>query len=248
MKGIISWNGQRSDQFGITIENFPSYTKPERKRDIFSVPGRNGDIILMHDAWENVLQKYEIFAGNGKRGAVSGGFSRVADWLYGPSGYCELWDDFDPDHYREAYFAGPFDVVPSLVGRTGRATISFNCKPQRFLMIGKEPVKFTETGVIHNPTAYSAKPLINIKGGPLVTNLTTLQIWNRTITLTAFPSSGELVIDCENMECYDGDGNRANNYVSITSNEFPTLKPGDNNVRIRGDITEVTITPRWFEI
>lgn len=246
MKGIISWNGERSDQYGITIEKFPTYTKPERKREVFSVPGRNGDIVLMQDSWENVTQKYDIFAGNGKRASIPGGFSRVADWLYGPSGYCELWDDFDPEHYRLAYFTGPFDVEPSLVGRTGRTTITFSCKPQRFLMSGKDPVSFTATGKIFNPTAFSAKPLIEIKGG-VISDLTTLQVWNRTIIPSSFPG-GALFIDSEAMECYDANGNNANQYVSISSNEFPTLRPGENDIVIRGNITEVVITPNWFDI
>ena len=64
MNGVISWNGKRSDQFGVAVEKFPTYQKPERKRETFSVPGRNGDIVLMQDAWENITQEYEIFAGN----------------------------------------------------------------------------------------------------------------------------------------------------------------------------------------
>lgn len=240
MKGIISWNGQRSDQFGITVENFPNYTKPERKRETFSVPGRNGDIVLMQDAWENVQQKYEIFAGNGKRGAVPGGFSRVADWLYGPSGYCELWDDFDPEHYRLAYFTGPFDVASSLVGRTGKTTITFNCKPQRFLMIGKNPVTFSSSGTIINPTQYKARPLLKVTGQGTVTI-------NGTIFTISTSVSGGLYIDCDEMACYDSNGVNRNSIVTSSTSEFATLDSGENGISFVGP-SRVEVTPRWYEI
>ena len=245
MNGVISWNGQRSDQFGITVEKYPGHTKPERKRETFAVPGRNGDIVLMQDAWENVQQKYEIFAGNGKRGAVSGGFSRVADWLYGPSGYCELWDDFDPDHYRLAYFTGPFDVEPSLVGRTGRATISFTCKPQRFLMIGKNPVAFSASGTIINPTPYKARPLIKITKSS-GSGSGTVTVNGTVFTISSVPSV--LYIDCDEMTCYDSNGINRNSIVTSSTSEFAVLDSGENGISFTGRIASVEIVPNWFEI
>lgn len=244
MKGVISWNGERSDQFGITVENYPEYSKPERKRETFSVPGRNGDIVLMQDAWENVTQKYDIFAGNGKRGAVSGGFSRVADWLYKPFGYCELWDDFDPDHFRLAYFTGPFDVEPSLVGRTGRTTISFSCKPQRFLISGKTPATFSATGKMINPTAYKARPLI--KATRTGTGSGTVTVNGTLFTVSEMPAV--LYIDCDEMNCYDGSGNNKNSIVTSSTSEFAVLSPGENTIAFTGAIASVEITPRWFEL
>ena len=53
MRGVIKWNGALSDQFGIDIEKYPNYTKPKRKMDVYSVPGRSGDIIMMQNAWDN---------------------------------------------------------------------------------------------------------------------------------------------------------------------------------------------------
>lgn len=244
MNGYISWNGERSDQHGIIVEKYPGYTKPERKRETFSVPGRNGDIILMQDAWQNVEQKYSIFAGNGKRGAVSGSFSRVADWLYGPSGYCELWDDFDPDHYRLAYFAGPFDVASTLLGRTGKATINFSCKPQRFLMSGKNPVRFLTSGMMINPTRYKAKPILKISRSASGNGTVTV---NGTIfTITDLPAT--LYIDCDEMNCYDSDGVNRNSLVVSSTSEFAVLDPGENVIAFTGAIASVEIVPHWYEL
>ena len=70
MTGLISWNGQRSDQFGIMVEKFPDYSRPRRKFDSYTIPGRNGDLIMMQDAWENVEQRYSIAAGSGEQKGV----------------------------------------------------------------------------------------------------------------------------------------------------------------------------------
>ena len=244
MNGVISWNGKRSDQFGITVEKFPTYQKPERKRETFSVPGRNGDIVLMQDAWENITQEYEIFAGNGKRASIPGGFSRVSDWLYGPSGYCELWDDFDPDHYRLAYFTGPFDIEPSLLGRTGRTTISFNCKPQRFLMSGKSPIRFTTSGTMINPTPYKARPLLKVtKSG---SGSGTVTVNGTIFTINSIQSV--VYIDCDEMNCYDNNGVNQNSMVISSTSEFAVLDHGENVVAFTGSVTAVEITPRWYEL
>ena len=54
MSGIITWNGVSSDTLGIYVEKAPSMNRPARKMDSYDVPGRNGSIIRMQDAWENV--------------------------------------------------------------------------------------------------------------------------------------------------------------------------------------------------
>ena len=245
-RGIISWNGERSDQYGIYVEKYPNFTKPLRKFDKYTVPGRNGDIIMMQDAWENVEQKYDIFAGSGEKHSVPDSFSSVAAWLYSPSGYCELWDDFDPAHYRLAYLSGQVDIESLSIGRVARATVVFNCKPQRFLMSGKEPVKITGTPfVIYNQTAFASKPLVFVERSAAGDG--TVMVNGTEFSLTDIPTSG-LYIDCEILQCYDGVGMNANSHVSSSTSEFATLKPGTNNIGFTGNIQSVSITPRWFDL
>lgn len=244
-RGIISWNGQRSDQLGVEVEKYPNYTKPQRKMDVYSVPGRSGDVIMMQDAWADVTQKYEIFAGNGYKHSVPGGFSSVANWLFTPIGYCELWDDFDPEHFRLAYFAGPFDVTSLSVGRVGRATITFTCKPQRYLVTGKDPIRITAAASIFNQTAFASKPLIFVERSAAGDG--TVSVNGTIFTITDLPDIG-LYIDCEELNCYDANGNNMNSCVSSSTSEFARMDPGANPVGFTGDIQSVTITPRWFDI
>lgn len=245
-KGIISWNGERSDQYGIYVEKYPNFQKPLRKFDKYTVPGRNGDIIMMQNAWENVEQKYDIFAGSGEKHSVPDSFSSVADWLFSPDGYCELWDDFDPAHFRLAYVSGPVDVNSLSIGRVGRATVTFNCKPQRFLMSGKDPVKIAAAPfTIYNQTAFEAKPLIFVERSAAGDG--TVSVNGTVFSITGIPDGG-LYIDCEELNCFDTNGVNKNSIVSSSTSEFATLKPGQNAIGFSGNVLSISITPRWFEI
>ncbi|MBQ9252634.1 MAG: phage tail family protein [Clostridia bacterium] len=245
MRGIISWNGARSDQFGIEIEKYPSISRPQRKIDRYTVPGRNGDIIMAQDAWDNVTQRYEIIAGDGEKHSVHGDFDNIAKWLCAPTGYCELWDDFDPGHYRMAYFAGPMDISTLPIGRMGRATIEFNCKPQRYLISGKAAIPISRKTVINNRTGYAARPLIYIEG---TTNGNgTLTIGKTVFSCSEIPDTCAY-IDCEEMDCFDGNGTKINAKIISSTSEFAKLEPGDNEISFTGSITKVSITPRWYEI
>lgn len=247
MIGFINWNGKRSDEFGIEIEKYPNYRKPQRKMDRYPVPGRNGDIIMVQDAWENVQQTYDIFFGDGITDhSVPDCLSRIADWLFIPNGYCELWDSFDPDHYRLAYFEGPFNPNSLSVGRVGKTTIEFNCKPQRYLFTGKTPIEFSSSpAAIINPTAFASKPLIFVERS--ADGDGTITVGGTLFTITGIPASG-LYIDCEEMYCYDGNGENMNSHVVSGTSEFTTLPPGSSSVSFTGNVQTVTITPRWFEI
>ena len=75
---MITWNNVTSDSLGIFVEAAPFYVKPKRKVDVYSVPGRSGDIIRPQDAWDNVDQDYEIFAGDGSEHAVPGAFPVIS--------------------------------------------------------------------------------------------------------------------------------------------------------------------------
>lgn len=245
MRGVISWNGSRSDQFGIGIEKYPVYTKPKRKIETYEIPGRNGDIVIAQDAWENVEQEYEIFAGDGVRASVPGYFQSIAEWLCAPKGYCELWDDFDPMHFRMAYFEGPFDIDSVGAGNVGRAKITFNCKPQRYLIEGKTGVEITAATTIYNYTMYASRPLVFVERSAAGNG--TVSVNGTVFTITGIPASG-LYIDCEEMNCYDTNGTNQNSIVASSTSEFATLRPGENNIGLTGNVSKVTITPRWFEI
>ena len=233
---MIVWNGKSSDDFGIVIEKVPVQTHPRRKVETVSVPGRNGDLVRAQNAWENYDQPFEIFAGEAD-GSAPIAFREIADWLYAPRGYARLEDSFDPDAFRLAHFTGPFDVDFTLM-RVGRTTVTFNCKPQRFLKLGEQPITFTADGALWNPTQYEAKPFIRAYGTG------TMSINGYTVTVTV--ASGYTDIDSELEDAYKGAVN-CNANVKLTNHEYPVLSPGTNTLAIAG-FSRVEITPKWWTI
>ena len=227
------------------VEKFPVIRKAQRKHTVYNVPGRNGNIYVQQDAFENVITPYQIFCGNGD---VQADWSDLAEILY-QEGYQTLSDIDDPAHFRLAVFNGPVDAE-YYWNQVGRTTLEFDCRPERFLLSGQtateypkvvdlygNPVPFT----INNPTAYTAKPLILVTITPGGSGVITAN--GETLTITAVPVSG-FYLDCENQDAYIGTTN-LNGYISGT---FPVLKPGANTYVGDGDVSKLTITPRFWEL
>jgi phage-related protein len=49
------------------------------------------------------------------------------------------------------------------------------------------------------------------------------------------------------MDAFCGAVN-ANEFVTITGDDFPVLTPGANNISLSGHISNIQITPRWFTL
>lgn len=157
--GVIWFNGISSDDIGIVVERYPNYTIPMRKLSTQSVDGRNGDLLFSQNAFENVIQTYEIYirqTGMNMQEVAH----KLIEWLFAVEGYQRLEDSYDLDHFRLAYVVGGQKIINNL-NRFGRATLEFNCKPQRFLKSGEEAVNITTSpGSVTNPTQYKSAPLV----------------------------------------------------------------------------------------
>lgn len=245
MLSWFSFNRQRSDSFGLHVERVPSQNRPARKYDRYNVPGRNGDIFVMQDAWENVEQTYEVWGGNGSiNNATSVGYD-LSGWLFSRNndsgtGYEKLFDSYDPEHFRWAVFTGPFDFE-SVLTRRGRTEVTFSCDPRKFLtasaenpvLIGNFPYSIT------NPTRYTSKPHFTIYGS----GAATLSCSGKTITISDIVDG--MFLDCENMRAYDEYGANLN---TLISGEFPIIEPGEQSITKTGGITGVDLVPMWWEL
>lgn len=234
MHNSLTFAGVSSASLGLRIEYVPNSDRPMRKMDAYNVPGRNGDIIRPQNAWENVEQTYTVW-GNGP---IDTGYS-IAAWLFGPKGYQELTDTYDPDHYRLAVFSGPFDFENVLM-RQGRAEITFNCDPRRFLVTGRTTVAFATSGTMTNPTAFTAKPQVQVYGAANGSGMVT--VGGNTMQIDVI--SNGMIIDGEAQNCSDG----TNNFNAYVTGDWPELAPGENTIAFTGDITSVTITPNYWTL
>lgn len=232
---MIWWHGVSSDDVQVIVERFPNVNIPARKYEKISVPGRNGDILIPEDAYENVPQRYEIYvsAEKEKLPAVA---RCVACWLC-VSGYQRLEDSYFLDSYRLAHYSGSLEIE-NILNRFGRATIEFDCKPQRFLHDGELVLSYSGAGKIVNPTRFPSAPLIKVLGS----GSGTLTIGSTTVSLTGI--SEYVMLDCDIQDAYKGLVNKNSNMTG----SFPKIEGGEQVVTFTGGITGLEITPRWWTL
>lgn len=243
----ITFNGTASDTLGVRIERSPRIIRPRRKSDVVTIPGRNGDIVFMQDAWNNYTQPYEIFFGTGADLSAETAADAVSAWLHSASDYARLEDTFEPDIYRLAYYTEETDIENALT-EYGRTTIRFNCRPERFLKSGETAVTMASSGgTISNPTRFDAKPLIRVNGSGAGT--LTIAGANKTYSVSLTGVSSYIYLDCDEQNAYRTAADNQNAKVTITQGgDFPRLEAGTNTISWTGGVTSVVITPRWFRI
>lgn len=236
--GVITFNGVSSVNYDIQIENLPNYETPERDYDVIHVPGKNGDIVIDKGSYKNTIRTYNIAVGSLEKTFVSMA-NDISKWLHSASNYARLEDSYEPDYYRLAIYKDP-RTVTNIVGNAGRATIMFDCKPQRFLKTGEQSVGVASGGTIVNPTGFNALPLITVNGN----GAGVLNVGAYVITISAIDVS--VTLDSELQEAYKGVTNK--NSTITLSNGFPILIPGNNVISFSGSITSVSIIPQWWTL
>lgn len=234
---MIFWAGKSSDDVNTFVEHYPSQIRPAKKYNKTSVPGRNGDLIFEEGVFENYIQPYDIYI-SAEKTKLPGAAKAVAEWLYAPKGYQKLEDSYDPDVFRLAFFSGPADIE-NILNIFGRATVEFDCKPQRFLVSGEEATRYFSATTITNPTAFTSLPLITVYGS----GAGALNIGGTVVNFNSIDESIEL--DCETENAYKGVTNLNN---TIAAPSFPKLVAGANEISWSGGIESVRITPRWWTL
>ena len=131
----------------MVVEHCPSYPAGQRSVTKATIPGRNGDEVQDDGTYANVVQPYEVWFNGQPFGGFNSGAALVANWLLGPKGYQRLEDSYDPETYRMALYTGPMDITNWML-RRGRATLEFDCKPERWLKSGQIPVTVTSGEVL----------------------------------------------------------------------------------------------------
>ena len=235
---MILWAGIGSKDVGMVVEHYPTITIPRRKQEVQQVPGRNGDIILYQDAYENYEQSYQVFLDAKAKGGLQKVIPKLSDWLLGHSGYQRLEDSYFPDIYRMAYYTGGVEFI-SIFNQYGEGTLTFNCAPEKYYKMGERPITVTKGQVISNPTLFPAKPLITIKGS----GSGTISFNNNQLTISNINNT--MVIDVrEHLATVNG---VARNNLITGRFENMTLK-GKTIITWSGGVTSMTLIPRWWTI
>lgn len=243
MRNSITFAGtDLGSEFGVYCNGDGTFGAPARSYTFVEVPGRNGSLVLDNGRYEDITVSY--------RCAMLRNFDtnirRLRNFLGTQIGYQELRDTYHADEYRMGIWSGAFTPAVRPLLNRGEFTLSFRCKPQRFVDDNLAYV-YTESGYIQNPWRGEARPRIEVRGtGRIVIN-------NYPIVIRA--NDDYMVIDCELMDCYSMSGTAAipRNSDVVMSSGFPVLKYGSNRVFIQtggaDDLIErVEIIPRWWRL
>lgn len=199
MRNSLIFGGVNSADYNVWISGADSYSAPERDVEVVSVPGRNGDLIIDNGKWNNISITYPAF--------IPKGFETQFDYFRSAicrkTGYHRLEDTYHPDEYRMAMLTG--GLSPSKVGaflRNGDFSLTFNCKPQRFLKIGDEPIQiltpFVSTGSINSNYIQA------FEDGKLDFEVHCVPTDTLTVVVKEYDQSGTEV-DSTSFTCSDGD-------------------------------------------
>lgn len=246
-QGLLVFGGESSTDFDMVVSEAVAFDKPSKRIEAVSVPGRNGSIIFDEGAFNDVVRSYHAWiaedetpdSGGIIHGTLAERVSALTAWLFAQSGYTRLEDNFEPDVYRLAYYSGANDISNELT-QYGETTLTFTCRPERFLKSAETPVIVSNGDTMTNPTRFASKPLIKI------TAAGTIDLSINGVTITAAVTD-YLYIDCETMNAYRLTSENKNDKIS---GAFPVIAPGANGIGITvvGTLTSVEITPRYFTI
>lgn len=234
-------------QAGIRLQKPVSLATAVPIYDEAQVAGRSGTLVSFTGAYKNRKAQASCFAlynpsdDPEEDKTLMEVISSANGLLFSSIGYRRLMVSYDTDHYLRARVSNGSEIQQRME-RLNPFRIEFDCMPQRFLTSGEDPVEITTSGdIIANPTAFASDPLLVISGtiggsGTITINGTTIQVLEIVSDMT---------IDCEIENCYNVSGNHND---KINATVFPKLISGNNAIVYDGDITSVTVTPRWWEI
>lgn len=224
-----------SRDYNILLDGSGTVGAPERDVQTVSVPGRSGDLHLDNGRWKNTSLSYRcVMIRDFERQ-----FAAFRAKLLATRGYCRLMDTIHPEEYRLAAFLAALEPETIPYNRAGAFTLTFDCKPQRFLRAGERAIRLGSPGVLANPTCFEALPLITVYGS----GAGRLAVGGVTLAINSI--SGYLVLDSDTQNAYKGTENKN---AAISGQDFPTLPAGDTAVSWSGGITAVEIVPRWWRL
>lgn len=131
------FNGKKSSDFNVWVTSNEGLSTPKKRYTEVEVPGRNGNLIIEENSFANqTLTLKDCFAIEN----VTQNIKDINKYLNLQKGYQRLELSWLPDEYRLAAFEGDISPTVRVWEGFGKFDLTFNCKPQRFLKSGEEPI------------------------------------------------------------------------------------------------------------
>lgn len=166
----LEFGGINSADYGVYITGEAVYNAPERAVEQVDIPGRNGAFLMDLGRFENIEVTYPCGIPGDDQTDFAEKISEFRNAILSKRGYQRLTDEYNPNEYRMASYVSGMEVeaVEGQQGTVGEFELTFNCKPQRWLVDGETAITVQDGGTLTNPTRFDSEPLLEVEGGGAV--------------------------------------------------------------------------------
>lgn len=177
----FTFDGESSRDYGVYITGSAVFNAPERDVEMISIPGRDGAFAQDRGRFSNIEVTYPAGLFGFTEEDFAEGVSDLRNWLASKKGYVRLEDDYNPDEYRLAVYKSGLEVDLATL-KSGEFSLTFDCKPQRYLKSGETAIEVEDGDTITNPTLFESRPMLEVDGyGAISLNGETVSIADTTI-------------------------------------------------------------------
>lgn len=228
MKRYFIWNGVRSDEMHIISNTRAPIIRPEERVEHIAIPGRTGELTQVEgeDIYNSYIQTLELSV-EGKTNVPA-----AEAWLRG-GGFVTF--DTEPERKQAARIINAVTFERHSKNTDAyNAEVQFYCEPVK-RQLNEAQISATNGMTLDNPGTLPAYPEIQIEGSGTVS----ISIAGVTLIIPELESGW--VADCENKWiCRNGVPQ-----MNAWRGEFPEIPVGQSAILWTGNVTAVTITPRW---
>lgn len=166
----LEFGGINSADYGVYITGEAVYNAPERAVEQVDIPGRNGAFLMDLGRFENIEVTYPCGIPGDDQTDFAEKISEFRNAILSKRGYQRLTDEYNPNEYRMASYVSGMEVeaVEGQQGTVGEFELTFNCKPQRWLVDGETAITVQDGDTLTNPTLFDSEPLLEVEGGGTV--------------------------------------------------------------------------------
>lgn len=231
-------NGRKSTEFGVFVDTYPDIILPSERVQTHQIPGRHGDVKKKENAFNPIILPIECFSRNIEHVDDFSAWVREFGWL-------RLGKY--PNFAYKGSMISQIDIAQVMKGRENRRfPVLFDCQPFRYIWPEAEPIEIVTANnpvgsyAVMNPGNVESEPRFIIEGSGEFT----LTIGLTMITFKNVEDG--VILDCEMQECFNLEESLlVNDWVEIGDDEFPKLNAGATMISWSGDVTKITILPRW---
>ena len=213
------------NKLGIIINKMPPISKPQRRIEKITIPGKNGVLYQDDKSYEPIIAQIACTIIEKKFINV------IKQWLNGEGKFIL---STMPDRYYNARIINQIDYT-DIARKIYEFPLQIELQPISYGVKEKELNIKKESQIIITDSTYLIKPYIKIEGKGDIT----LTVNNKSVILKNITDYIEL--DCELEEAYK-DIENCNNKINCI--EFPTLMPGKNDISFLGNVSNIQIKYR----